>query len=205
MTQFFMQVRRFPELTPRRLPRTCSSPTGPKMASRRLRGSMRLAIKELGLPIAARLLLGLAHLAWFSAAAWLLRGVLSGPYYWLALVFVAVLPGGYGAFGIFAYGEPFLTARIWAEPAALLAVACILRGRRIAAVVSLAFAAAMHPVMAFPAALFVFFFGLRVRQQLTCRLGWTRESGDPRCDGSSTVFQSDEDHGPHMARSLDRP
>jgi hypothetical protein len=129
-----------------------------------------LAIQKLGLPLASKLLLGLAHLAWFVAAAWLLRGVLRTPHCWLALVLVAALPGTYGAFGIFAYGESFLTARIWAEPAALLAVACILRGRRIAAVVSLAFAAAMHPVMAFPAALFLFFFGLRARRQLILAL-----------------------------------
>jgi hypothetical protein len=129
-----------------------------------------LAIQKLGLPLASKLLLGLAHLAWFVAAAWLLRGVLRTPHCWLALVLVAALPGTYGAFGIFAYGESFLTARIWAEPAALLAVACILRGRRIAAVVSLAFAAAMHPVMAFPSALFLFIFGLRARHQLILAL-----------------------------------
>jgi hypothetical protein len=129
-----------------------------------------LAIKELGLPTASKVLLGMAHLAWLSAAAWLLRGVLSRAYYWLALVLVAVLPGGYGAFGIFAYGEPFLTARIWAEPPALLAVACILRGRRVGAFASLVFAAAMHPVMTFPAALFVLFFGFPVRQQLVVAL-----------------------------------
>lgn len=124
------------------------------------------AIQRLGLPTASIVLLGAAHIAWLGAAAWLLRVILRGLHYWLALILVAVLPGGYGAFGVFAYGETFLTARSWAEPAALLAVGCILRGRRIVALVSLVFAAAMHPVMAFPAALFLFFFGLRARQQL---------------------------------------
>lgn len=124
------------------------------------------AIQKLGLPGASMLLLGVGHVAWFGAAAWLLRGVLRNQHYWLALVLVAVLPGGYGAFGVFAYGETFLTARTWSEPAGLLAVACVLRGQRIAALISLAVAAAMHPVMAFPAALFLFFFALRSRQQL---------------------------------------
>ncbi len=124
------------------------------------------AIQQLGLPTASMLLLGMAHVAWLAAAAWLLRGVLGGLAFWLALILVTVLPATYGSFAIFAYGETFLTARIWAEPPALLAVACILRGQRIAAIASLVFAAAMHPVIAFPAVLFVFFFGFRGRQQL---------------------------------------
>lgn len=125
-----------------------------------------LAIQELGLPTASLLLLSIAHLAWLAAAAFLLRGIVRGPAFWAALILVVVLPPTYGPFDVFSYGEPFLTARSWAEPSALLAVACILRGHRVAAIASLAFAAAMHPVMAFPAALFVFFFGFRWRQQL---------------------------------------
>ncbi|SBT03475.1 membrane hypothetical protein [Candidatus Accumulibacter aalborgensis] len=128
-------------------------------------GIYALAIRELGLPAASALLLGMAHVAWVASVAWLLRGLLSGLAFWQALILVTVLPATYGSLGVFAYGEPFLTARIWAEPPALLAVACIVRGYRVAAIASLAFAAAMHPVIAFPAALFVFFFGFRGRQQ----------------------------------------
>lgn len=124
------------------------------------------AIANLGLPTASLLLLGAAHVAWLAAGAFLLRGFLAGWAFWAGLILVAVLPPTYGPFDVFSYGESFLTARSWAEPAALLAVACIVRGHRIAAIASLAFAAAMHPVMAFPAALFVFFFGFRGRQQL---------------------------------------
>lgn len=128
-------------------------------------GIYALAIQKLGLPTASALLLGIAHVAWVASVAWLLRGLLSGLAFWQALILVSVLPATYGSFGVFAYGETFLTARIWAEPAALLAAACIVRGHRLAAIASLAFAAAMHPVIAFPAALFVFFFGFRDRQQ----------------------------------------
>jgi len=122
-------------------------------------------VQRLGLPEASALLLGVAHVAWLASVTWLLRGLLGGPAFWSALILIVVLPAGYGSSGIFSYGEAFLTARIWAEPLALLAVACIIRGYRIAALACLAFAAAMHPVIAFPAALFVFFFGFRGRQQ----------------------------------------
>ena len=123
------------------------------------------AVQRLGLPEATALLLGMAHVAWLVSVAWLLRGFLSGSAFWPALILIVVLPAGYGSSGIFSYGEAFLTARIWAEPPALLAVACIIRGHRIAALACLAFAAAMHPVITFPAAVFVFFFGFRGRQQ----------------------------------------
>lgn len=129
-------------------------------------GIYALAIEKLGLPMASALLLGMAHVAWIASVAWLLRGLLGGLAFWQALILVTVLPATYGPFGVFAYGEPFLTARIWAEPPALLAVACIVRGHRVAAIASLAFAAAMHPVVAFPAALLVFFSGWRGRQRL---------------------------------------
>lgn len=125
-----------------------------------------LAIVKLGLPTAAAVLLGMAHVAWLAAGGFLLRGILDGWAFWTALILVAVLPPTYGPSDVFSYGESFLTARSWAEPAALLAVACVVRGHRPAAIASLAFAAAMHPVMAFPAALFVFSFGFRGRQQL---------------------------------------
>lgn len=128
-------------------------------------GIYALAIQKLGLPTASALLLGMAHVAWVASVAWLLRGLLCGLAFWQALILVTVLPATYGSFAVFAYSETFLTARIWAEPPALLAVACILRGHRAAAIASIAFAAAMHPVIAFPAALFVFFSGFRGRRQ----------------------------------------
>ncbi|MCP5228352.1 hypothetical protein [Accumulibacter sp.] len=133
-------------------------------------GIYALAIAKVGLPTASALLLGMSHVAWIAAAAFLLRELLTGLSFWLGLVLVAVLPATYGSSGIFSYGETFLTARVWAEPPALLAVAFILRGDRVKAISSLVFAAAMHPVIAFPAALFVFFFGFGARQQVVLAL-----------------------------------
>lgn len=130
-----------------------------------------LAIDKLGLPVASAVLLATAHVAWVAAAAFLLRGFLRGEAFWLTLIVVSVLPAGYGSRGVFSYGETFLTARIWAEPPALLAVACILRHYRLAALGCLVFAAAMHPIIAFPAGLFVLFFGVRGRQLWVLVLG----------------------------------
>ena len=79
-----------------------------------------LAIEKLGLPVASTLLLATAHVAWLAAAAFLLRAFLAGLAFWLALILVAMLPGGYGSGGVLAYGESFLTARIWAEFDAIL-------------------------------------------------------------------------------------
>lgn len=129
-------------------------------------GIYALAIATLGLPVASAVLLGIAHLAWVAAAAFLLRGVLTGLAFWLGLILISVLPTTYGSFGIFSYSEAFLTARVWAEPLALLAVAFSLRGNRLTAMLSVAFAAAMHPIIALPAALLVFFFGFQGREKL---------------------------------------
>lgn len=122
-------------------------------------------IKKLGLPKASAILLGTAHLLWFAAVAWLLRSMFDGLSFWLALVLVGTLPATYGSFNIFAYGETFLTARVWAEALALAALACVLRGYRLAATVSVTLSAAMHPVIAFPATLLVYFLGFERHQQ----------------------------------------
>jgi hypothetical protein len=54
----------------------------------------------------------------------------------------------YGGLRIFAYAEPFLTSRSFAEPFVLFAVGLMLRNRMIPAALALAFALLMHPLMA---------------------------------------------------------
>ncbi|MCM8594252.1 MAG: hypothetical protein NFV71_02630, partial [Candidatus Accumulibacter sp.] len=124
------------------------------------------AIVWLGLPNAAALLLGLAHVVWLAGVAWLLRGILAGAFFWAGVVLVATLPATYGSLGLLSYGESFLTARVWSEAFSLLAIGCILRGHRATALLAVALAAAMHPVIAFAAALFVFAYGFALRQQV---------------------------------------
>jgi hypothetical protein len=123
------------------------------------------AIRLLDLPLAATALLATAHLVWILSVAAVLRGFLQGQSLWLALLFVAALPRGYGSSNIFSYAEPFLTARVWAEAISLLAVAMAIRGQGWAALATAAIAGTLHPPMALPTAVFVFSagFGSRTR------------------------------------------
>jgi len=128
------------------------------------------AVVKLGLPTASAVMLAAAHVFWLAALAWLLRGVFRGRSLWLAVILVVTLPAGYGSYGLLSYGESFLTARIWAEAPSLLAVACVLRGYRVLAILAVAVAASIHPVIAFAPALFVFFYGFSWRQQVLLAL-----------------------------------
>ncbi len=88
-------------------------------------------------------------------AVWQLTAGLATPVRWIALALVVVLPHFYAAGNRFGYGEPFLTARSLAEPFAVLALAAVLRGRRVLALLALAVAILAHPLMALPAGLIV--------------------------------------------------
>lgn len=128
------------------------------------------AVLKFGLPTASAVMLATAHVFWLSALVWLLQGIFRGPSLWLAVILVVTLPASYGSYGLLSYGESFLTARIWAEAPSLLAVACVLRGYRVWAVVAVAVAASIHPVIAFAPALFVFYYGFSWPQQLLLAL-----------------------------------
>ena len=54
----------------------------------------------------------------------------------------------YGGQRIFSYAEPFLTARSFAEPAVLVGLGLLYRGRRVAATVALIVGAGFHPLVA---------------------------------------------------------
>lgn len=115
----------------------------------------------LGLPSAAVALMTLAQLAWLLAAAWLLRPLLSGFWYWFGLVLVFSLPRTYGSMMIFQYAEPFLTARSWAEPLALVAAGFAIRERFWLAAGCWIAGSAMHPIMALPAGLLIGLMAVR--------------------------------------------
>src|SRR5260370_20875009 len=69
----------------------------------------------LGLENAARLLT-LAFTLWFLAAAWsFARSVTGRAAAWLAVAFLLIIAGDYGASGVFLVLDPFLTARLPAE------------------------------------------------------------------------------------------
>lgn len=91
----------------------------------------------------------------FYAAAWRLLSTIFPPTWRLPAVFaLACLPTHYGAFGIFSYAEPFLTPRIFSEALSLMALACLVRGRRTwLTIFFLGSSALLHPLQAISAGL----------------------------------------------------
>lgn len=96
------------------------------------------------------LVLVVCHAGLLVAAAIVVRPVLSPVERWSGLAALAVVSHGYGGLGIFSFAETFVTARTLAEPLALLAVAALLSGRSVLAVLCLGAAALAHPLVALP-------------------------------------------------------
>jgi hypothetical protein len=87
----------------------------------------------------------------FMLACWkLTEGWFERPLRWAAMMFIAVLPHTYGGLGEFSYAEPFLTARSFAEPLALLALWQLLRGRLPVALALAVMATLFHPLVTLP-------------------------------------------------------
>ena len=106
-------------------------------------------IAALGLPAAALLLYVLGSVLWLAAAAFLLAALQRGLAFWLGLFCLILLPSDYGPLpGIFTLGEAFPTPRVFAEALSMLVLACLLRGRWPAALLALALAFLLHPLMA---------------------------------------------------------
>lgn len=69
---------------------------------------------------------------------------------WLAVLAVVVASHYYGTTRVFSFMEPFVTARTWAEPVVLLALAALLRGRLFLALAAFLLAMLLHPLVALP-------------------------------------------------------
>lgn len=69
---------------------------------------------------------------------------------WAAVVAVISAAHYYGGSRMFGYMEPFVTARTWAEPVALLALVALLRGRLWMALSAFLLSMALHPLVALP-------------------------------------------------------
>ncbi len=103
-------------------------------------------------PEAVSIGLIIAGLAAFLAATWFLLGeLLPARYRYWGLLAVLVMPPSYGALGVFAYAEPFVTGRTFAEPLLLLALALVVRQRWLWAAFAFVLAASTHPLQAAPA------------------------------------------------------
>jgi len=97
-----------------------------------------------------------ASMMLFAAASWFCVGAMlpARQRYW-GWLGALCLPSIYGMVSIFSYNEPFLTSRPIAEAMCLLGLGVLLRGRWLLGVVSLAGAAAFHPLQAIAAALVI--------------------------------------------------
>jgi hypothetical protein len=113
-------------------------------------GAYAWLIQLLGLENAAR---GLTVLLtfWLLAAAWsAVRTVAGRDAAWLALAFLLIVDGGYGASGVFRISEQFLTARLPAEALAITALACYLNDMKLLGLVIAAANLFVHPLIALP-------------------------------------------------------
>ncbi len=97
--------------------------------------------------------------AFFLLASWLLLKAIV-PKSLLFYCMLSVVLGWtiYGGRRVFAYSEPFLTARSFAEPAVLLAIAFLARGRIALALMFVGIALVFHPLVGLTGALVVWLF-----------------------------------------------
>jgi hypothetical protein len=124
-----------------------------------------------GLQTAARLLT-LFFTTWFVVAAWnLAAAVTQRGTAWLAVAFVAVTTGDYGAGGVFHISEQFLTARLPAEALVITAFALYVRGERSWGLAIAITALLVHPLMALPGVLLLIFAWLPFRVSLITATG----------------------------------
>jgi hypothetical protein len=117
----------------------------------------------LGLENAARLLT-LVFSVWFLAAAWSFASAVTGrDTAWLAVAFLLIVAGGYGASGVFRIFDPFLTARLPAEALTITALGCHVRGMKGMGLLLALGALFIHPLMALPGLFLVVCLWLPVR------------------------------------------
>ena len=99
----------------------------------------------------AALTLTVAFKVVFFAAAWALaRRLYEGACAFWAVALLVLVPGTYGAYGVFHYAEDWLTARSVAEALVVTSIACSLHGRRLAGLLIACGAMLLHPLVALP-------------------------------------------------------
>jgi hypothetical protein len=120
-------------------------------------------ISLMGLENAARLLT-LSFTLFFLAATWsFARSVTGRDTGWLAVAFLLIIAGDYGASGVFQILDPYLTARLPAEALIIMALTCHVRGmKRLGLLLALA-ALSIHPLMSLPGLLLIVCLWLPVR------------------------------------------
>lgn len=100
------------------------------------------------------------------AAAWAsIRGLFAAEDAWLAVALLIVTVGYYGAYQIFSYSENYLSARSMGEALVAVALACHVRGWRVAAFLIAVLGLFIHPLIALPGLLLL--LGLSLPTRLT--------------------------------------
>jgi hypothetical protein len=122
-----------------------------------------LLIEALGLANAAVILLVTAKLLFFVAAWQIARRLADRESAWFAVALLIITVGRYGAFDVFNYLESYLSARTWAEALVVCALALSVGGARTGALVVIAAALAIHPLMALPGMLLLLCLWLPLR------------------------------------------
>lgn len=112
------------------------------------------AIDWLGVGDGTRLLLACSFSAYFLVACWLVGKLSRGSIRFWSLVALFCATSIYGGHRVFAYAEPFFTARSFAEPVILLGIGLLIGGRTVVALAVLVVALLLHPLMGIPAFLF---------------------------------------------------
>lgn len=108
------------------------------------------AIRLLGLADATIIMLLVSLFVFGVAATWLGRSLLSSRWTYVGLLALACFPHLFGAQQIFAFAEPFLTARSLAEPFALMGLVLVWRSHLAYASVAFLISAMFHPLIALP-------------------------------------------------------
>jgi hypothetical protein len=123
-------------------------------------------ITWVGLDNAARLLTLFFTAVLFIGAWNLAAAITKRSAAWLAVAFLMIVAGDYGAFGVFRLSEQYLTARLPAEALIIVAFACHVRGMRGLALLIAIAALPVHPLMAFPGLLLLICLSLPLRISL---------------------------------------
>jgi hypothetical protein len=128
-------------------------------------------IGAIGLNPAAMLLTGLFSF-WFLYATWILTASLfDADYAWLGVFLILITGGHYGAFAVFHFLEPFLTARLPAEALVVTALALTARGWIRAGLATAIAAMFFHPLMALPGLLLLICLRMPLRTSMVGAAG----------------------------------
>jgi hypothetical protein len=112
----------------------------------------------------AALTLTFAFKILFFVSAWVLaQRLFQSKCAFLAVASLIFIPGVYGAFGVFQYGEDWLTARSAAEALVVAAIACSICGHRLSGLLTACVAMLLHPLIALPGLLWLLCLWLPLR------------------------------------------